>query len=115
MSANARHAGDLDRDLGAIPEDCPVGVVEKCSPFAAAAMPFPMDVELALLAIGLYGYKLEKYRFGIAQVVAAAEEVGRIWTLRRASPRLRVGDISQDGGGTIPHGLHKFGHDIDMD
>jgi conjugal transfer mating pair stabilization protein TraG len=64
----------------------------------------------------LYDYKIEKYRFAIAQAVAAVEEVGRIWSLSRASPRLGVGDISKKGGGTIPdHGSHKLCRDIDID
>ena len=116
MTGNVRHERDLDRDLCAVPEEYPAGFTEKSSPLAAGAMPFPIDVQLALPTTGLYGYKLEKYRFAIAQAAAAVEEVGRIWSLRRASPRLGVGDISQKGGGTIPdHGSHKLGRDIDMD
>ncbi|MER9184411.1 peptidoglycan-binding domain-containing protein [Mesorhizobium sp. M0767] len=116
MARDTNHTRDLTRDLCEVPEEYPPGFLEKSPPFAATATPFPIDVDLALPAAGLYGYKLPKYRFGIAQAVAAAEEVGRIWALRRASPRLGIGDISKKGGGTIPdHGSHKLGRDIDMD
>ena len=54
-------------------------------------------------------------RYGTASTIAALYEVGRIWRLRRAAPRVGVGDISLRGGGVIDgHASHETGRDVDQ-
>lgn len=109
---------DINRDVCEVPEEFPAAALDATPPFATAqaAAASPVKTKLSLPALGLYGYKSEQYRFGLAQTVAAIQEVGRIWSLRHDAQRLGVGDISKQNGGLIPdHGSHRLGRDIDMD
>ena len=64
---------------------------------------------------GIFGYYSPDKRYGTAATIAALYEVGRIWQLRRAAPRVGVGDISLRGGGDIDgHASHETGRDVDL-
>ena len=64
---------------------------------------------------GIFGYYPGNKRYGTASTIAALREVGRIWNLRRSTPRVGVGDISLQGGGDIDgHASHETGRDVDM-
>lgn len=81
---------------------------------AAALRAWPVETQLTD-GPGIFGYYAASKRYGTASTIAALREAGRIWNLRRAAPRIGVGDISLRGGGDIAgHASHETGRDVDM-
>jgi peptidoglycan hydrolase-like protein with peptidoglycan-binding domain len=64
---------------------------------------------------GLYCYKAENARYGLAGTIAALREIAAILNRRYAGRRYGVGDISLLGGGDISgHVSHEKGVDVDV-
>jgi lysozyme family protein len=81
---------------------------------AVARVAWPVETQLTD-GPGIFGYYSPDKRYGTASTIAALYEVGRIWRLRRAAPRVGVGDISLRGGGDIDgHASHETGRDVDL-
>ncbi len=74
----------------------------------------PVQTQLTFPADGIYGFRADAHKFGIADAVSAIREIGQIWA-RRGHPRIGIGDLSLRGGGPTPaHDSHRTGIDIDI-
>ena len=100
-------AFEMDEDVCAAPDDEEGAVLE-----APAA---PVNTPLAVPTTGLYGYTSAAKRFGIAKVIAAVIAIGEKWNTLHPDAPIGVGNISKQGGGTLPpHASHKKGIDVDL-
>lgn len=57
----------------------------------------------------------DKQHYGIPESVAALRWIGEQWSQKHPNAKIRIGDISQKGGGEIPpHKSHRLGLDVDI-
>ena len=103
------------------PAQVEVAAMEAANAAAVAAAdprrpgPYPEVNTLLESGPGVYGYKSETKRYGLAETIAAIQEVAGIWNRRHPGRRFGVGDISLLGGGEIGgHASHERGVDIDV-
>ena len=80
---------------------------------AVARVAWPVETQLTD-GPGIFGYYSPEKRYGTASTIAALYEVGRIWQLRRAAPRVGVGDSLRGGGDIEGHASHQTGRDVDL-
>ena len=83
--------------------------------FAAVVAAAVVDTQLIVPATGLYGYTSASKRFGLKRVIEAVEAIGETWNALHPDAPIGVGNISKQGGGTLPpHASHKKGIDVDL-
>ena len=71
-------------------------------------------IQLPASGTGFYGYTASSGRWGVPRLIYAAERVGRRLA-QEGRPRMGVGNVSKENGGTFPpHSSHKRGVDMDV-
>ena len=118
-SASAPLAGPVAAPDDEIPEylrDIPgADSVPEDEEDLAAAATEPVNQQLVLPAMGLYGYGNPARRFGIKRTIDALMQVGAAFTAAHGGVRLGIGDISKLNGGAIGgHASHQRGIDVDI-
>lgn len=75
-----------------------------------------VDTPLPRSGIGYYTKKNESLQFGRRSTIEALLSLGKEWHKQHNdAPRIRIGDISREGGGKFPpHKSHQTGIDVDI-
>ena len=75
-----------------------------------------VNYPLPQTGLGYYRAKKNERRYGLVDTIHALTQIGVIWFIEHPNgPRIRIGDISKQGGGQLPpHGSHRMGIDVDI-